>query len=139
MKTDGWENTTGGRGVHLCSAVGGPGGCSASKDDGKKVRTWNLRWSASRISPGVKADHRGQTERASPRKPAMTKTFISPFGYGEQATGGQHQRERAVPDGEFHCGGHRVKGAGEGGESGQATYPYIVIRTEYLKIRWYLQ
>lgn len=85
--------------------------------------------------PGVKADHRGKQNAPFKLTYSDDKNLYIAIGYGEQATGGF-----SISVNELYLTENSIvvdtelKGPEKGENPGQdKSYPYIVIRTEYLE------
>ena len=123
--------------VFTCVALlAGLAGCSASKDDGKKVR--DLEFSVvgePDIPQELKQIIAGKQNAPFKLTYSDDKNLYIAIGYGEQATGGF-----SISVNELYLTENSIvvdtelKGPEKGENPGQdKSYPYIVIRTEYLE------
>ena len=120
-----------------CAAVlVGTAGCSASKDDGKKVR--DLEFSVvgePDIPQELNQIIAGKQNAPFKLTYSDDKNLYIAIGYGEQATGGFSisVNELYLTDNSIVVD-TELKGPEKGENPGQdKSYPYIVIRTEYLE------
>lgn len=123
--------------IFTCAAaIAGLSGCSSSKDDGKKVR--DLEFSVIG-EPDIPQELKQiiSEKQTSPFKLTYSddKNLYITVGYGEQPTGGF-----SISVNELYLTENSIvidtelKGPEKGEPTGpEKSYPYIVIRTEYLE------